>query len=76
MVENEIVGKKENPSLLISQKIDIIPGCVDEVNAEGRDGENKDKGHLKHMNICCNKCCMGGFKYQYQCVGNFFFLSQ
>ena len=52
MVENEIVGKKENPSLLISQKIDIIPGCIDEVNAEGRDGENKDKGHLKHINIC------------------------
>ena len=28
------MGKKENPSLFISQKIDIIPGCVDEVDAE------------------------------------------
>ena len=52
MDENETMSKKENPSLLISQKINIIPGCVDEVNAEGRDGENKDKGHLKHINIC------------------------
>ena len=57
MDENEIMDligneRKRKSYLIISQKINIIPGCVDEVNAKGRDGENKDKGHLKHINIC------------------------